>query len=110
MTIGQGCDILHIEIMFCVKGPGNESIGFVKRTEKPDTSKPDKGREKVFYEKYANTKPDHFKEAPAMLENYGVFLAAPVIQAMTDCERDRRGIQLWQLFRLVPSMQEHICY
>ena len=54
------------------------------------TSKPDKGQEKVFYEKYANTKPDYFKEASAMLENYG-HLAAPVIHEMTDCERDRLG-------------------
>ena len=54
------------------------------------TSKSDKGQKKVFYEKYANTKPDYFKEASAMLENYG-YLAAPVIQAMTDCERDRLG-------------------
>ena len=54
-------------------------------------SKPDKWQEKVFDEKYANTKPEFFEKAAAMLENYGDFLAAPVIQAMTDCERDRLG-------------------
>lgn len=53
------------------------------------SSKRDKWQAKVFEEKYANTKAEIFEKASALHENYGDILATPVIQAMTDCERDR---------------------
>lgn len=68
-----------------------KAVDLLSELKSQITIKPDKGQVKVFEEKYANTKPEHFEEASAMLENYGDFLAAPVIQAMTDCERDRLG-------------------
>ncbi len=53
--------------------------------------KRDKWQAKVFEEKYANTKAEIFEKSSALHENYGDILATPVIQAMTDCERDRLG-------------------
>lgn len=53
--------------------------------------KPDKWQKEVFEEKYANFNAEIFEKASAMHENYGDILAAPVIQAMTNCERERLG-------------------
>lgn len=68
-----------------------KALDLLSKLKSQITSKPDKGQVKVFEEKYANTKADYFEQASGMLENYGDFLAVPVIQAMTDCERNRLG-------------------
>ena len=39
-----------------------KALDLLNELRRQITSKPDKGQEKVFYEKYANTKPDYFKE------------------------------------------------
>lgn len=48
-----------------------KAVDLLSELKSQITIKPDKGQVKVFEEKYANTKPEHFEEASAMLENYG---------------------------------------